>query len=269
MAHNYHTAKHYPVRFCDCNAEGRLHLHRLMDYAQDCDDANCAFFETTTEMLRIRDVCWILIANTLDFSGQWPGANDTLIVESWSSGLQGVRFYRENRYYRNEVDEAHLFGTGYSEWILCSLVDHRPLRPSAVVDVNSYNAKSDCATDKLNKISRLKSFVSHGAPNQQLTYQVGYGDLDANIHLHNTHFARLALDATSQLMAIDPLRHKLEIRKFDIQFIKEVNYLGNLAIFTKCDPDDPRTILVEGKIINDNETSFLAAIVCDISAFED
>ncbi|HZK29341.1 MAG TPA: acyl-CoA thioesterase [Clostridia bacterium] len=266
MADDFHTIRHYTVRFCDCDASGHIHLHRLMDYAQDCDDANCAFFEATTKMLRARDICWILIANKVKFLGAMPGADDTLIVESWSAGSRGVRLYRANRYYRDTVDEAHLFGTGFSEWILCSRSTHRPLRPFFVLDADAFNSRSDLMIDHVVDIPRLASFARSESIRSQVSYQVGYGDLDANNHLHNTHFARLALDAAARYLSIDPCLPRLRVQNFHIQFVKEANYLDALTVFATKDSDDPNRILIEGKITGQDESSFLAALDCDAAS---
>ena len=216
MIREYASVKPYPVRFRDCDPEGRIHWHQLMDYAQDCDDSNCALIEARSDQLHERDACWILLAQSIQLTRDRPVFEDSFFVESWSCGVKGIRFYRENRYYRNRLDEAHLFGRGISEWIICSLDDHRPLRPASVLDMDLFSQKSDPSPDPVRKLPRLTPFGGEEAGLKGHEYTVGYSDLDINNHLHNTHYLRLAIrggSAWPSIISISNLSVKVPMRR--------------------------------------------------------
>lgn len=228
-----------------------------MDYAQDCDDANCAVIGATTASLFEREACWILLAYAAHFTGELPRLGDSLIVESWSRGVRGVRFYRENRYYRNTADPEHSFGVGTSEWIICALDSHRPLRPSSVLDMEVFEAGSNREIAHLDRIPKLEPGGSREA-GIRFDYLVGYGDLDVNRHLHNTHYVKLAIDSAASCLVVDPSREGLCIHSFQIEFIKEVNYQQTLTISARPAPGRRDRILLEGS--SGGDSSFLAAV---------
>ena len=111
-----HTIARYRIRFQDCNPRYHVHLHRLMDLAQDSDDHNCGLFDSKSEDLRSR---YLLDSPCKHRFVYWrtPKAEDILIVDSWTRGTRGVRLFRENRYYRNTMDENGYFGSASSDWI--------------------------------------------------------------------------------------------------------------------------------------------------------
>ncbi len=254
----------YRVRFQDCDSRGRIHLYRLMDYAQDCDDRNCALFEATSENLYDRDACWILLAQDIRLTGDLPVGDDQVLIESWSMGHEGIRFYRKNRYYRNRADEAHCFGQGISQWIICSLGSHRPLRPATALDMDLFYQKSDPQGQASLKIPPLSALEDFDGPGQRLTYQVAYGDLDFNQHLHNTHYLRLALDTAVQAMDLDPCRDRLRIKRVQIHFMAETNYLEKLTILAREDLEKPGLIHLEGRSGAGDQPSFLASMTLGI-----
>ena len=266
MIREYASVKPYPVRFRDCDPEGRIHWHQLMDYAQDCDDSNCALIEARSDQLHERDACWILLAQSIQLTRDRPVFEDSFFVESWSCGVKGIRFYRENRYYRNRLDEAHLFGRGISEWIICSLDDHRPLRPASVLDMDLFSQKSDPSPDPVRKLPRLTPFGGEEAGLKGHEYTVGYSDLDINNHLHNTHYLRLAIDQTARLCQVDSGRVSLAIDHFHIQFIRESAHEETLEILAREDPQKAGSIQVQGRSTKESEPSFLASLGLDPSS---
>ena len=269
MINDNASIRPYRVRFQDCDSRGQIHLYRLMDYEQDCDDRNCALFEATAENLYDRDACWILLAQEIRLTGDLPVGDDQILIESWSMGHEGIRFYRKNRYYRNRADEAHCFGQAISQWILCSMGSHRPLRPATVLDMDLFYQKSDPQGQSSMKIAPLSPLENFDGPGQRLTYQVAYGDLDFNQHLHNTHYLRLALDAAVQAIGLDPSRDSLRIREVHIQFMAETNYLEKLAIVARQDPEQAGLIRLEGRSGAGDQPSFLAAMNLEIEPGQD
>ncbi|MGI6157806.1 MAG: acyl-ACP thioesterase domain-containing protein [Saccharofermentanales bacterium] len=252
-----HSVERYTVRFQDCNPCGHIHLHRLLDYAQDCDDRNCGLFGLKSDMLLKRGICWILISHATHFTGPFPVAEDTLIVDSWTRGTKGIRLYRDNRYYRNVVDDEHLFGTASSQWILSELDTHRPLRPSDVTDVDDYNRRSDPTVGNMARIPRLKPFADDD-DRAMLDMEVQLGNLDTNTHLHSMHYVRAAVDAAGKHLAIDPWEEELIPVRFHIQFVSEMNYLDRMRVYLRPDGED--RVLLEGRHIDTGDTAFLSTL---------
>ncbi len=262
---NGHTIARYRIRFQDCNPRCHVHLHRLMDLAQDSDDHSCGLFGCKSEDLRARGICWILIANTITFTGELPKPEDILVVDSWPRGSRGIRMFRENRYYRNSIDEKNYFGSASSEWIFCTLDEHKPLRPASVVNLEKFDAMVDPQVGNMEKIPRLSSLLDGLDAHEAMRYKVQLGDLDTNTHLHGSHYARLAVDAAGAYLSIDPWKEELIVRKFHIQFMNEASLFDDLVFFVIPDGDNDQKLTIEGRLLRSNETTSLVTLEYELA----
>lgn len=264
---NGHTIARYRIRFQDCNPRYHVHLHRLMDLAQDSDDHSCGLFDSKSEDLRARGICWILLANTVSFVGELPKAEDMLIVDSWTRGTRGIRLFRENRYYRNTMDDAGYFGSASSDWILCTLNDHKPLRPSSVIDLDKIASVSDDAVGNMEKIPRLASALDNPDEREVMRYQVRLSDLDTNTHLHGSHYAKLAIDAVGAYLSIDPLKEEFVVERLHIQFMNEARFNDRLVFYVIPDPEQNQRLFVEGRLTESDDIAFLVTMEYKLETF--
>lgn len=258
-----HSIESYGVKFQDCDASGHLHLHRLMDYAQDCDDRNCRLLGVDSERLRRKNAAWIIMAYALGFTAPLPTAGDLLTIDSWSRGLDGIRFYRENRYYLGTHHDQNLIGTATSEWILVKADNHRPVRPASVLDPDEFNHLSDPRIANTEKIGTLSPVPDPLSAPCRFQYRVGFGDLDYNTHLHNTHYTRLAVDAAVRLLQINPGRQGLRINSFQICYKAEVNHDDVLTVAADFG-DQPSCIRISGGLEGRAGESFLAKLTYEV-----
>lgn len=264
---NGHTIARYRIRFQDCNPRYHVHLHRLMDLAQDSDDHSCGLFDSKSEDLRARGICWILLANTVSFIDELPKAEDILIVDSWTRGTRGIRLFRENRYYRNVMDDTGYFGSASSDWIFCTLDDHKPLRPPSVIDLDKIASVSDTAVGNMEKIPRLASVLDNPEEREVMRYQVQLGDLDTNTHLHSSHYVRLAIDAAGTYLSIDPLKEELVVSRLHIQFMNEARLYDRLVFYVISDPEHDYRLFVEGRLAGSDDIAFLVTMEYRLEVF--
>ena len=264
-----HTIARYRIRFQDCNPRYHVHLHRLMDLAQDSDDHNCGLFDSKSEDLRARGICWILLANTVSFIGELPKAEDILIVDSWTRGTRGVRLFRENRYYRNTMDENGYFGSASSDWIFCTLDDHKPLRPPSVIDLDKIASISDDTVGNMAKIPRLASVLDNPSEDEGVVmiYQVQLGDLDTNTHLHSSHYVRLAIDAAGTYLSLDPLKEELVVDRLHIQYMNEARLYDRLLFYVTPDTEQDFLLFVEGRLADSGDIAFLVKMEYRLDKF--
>lgn len=257
---NGHTIARYRILFQDCNPHCHVHLHRLMDLAQDSDDHSCGRFDSKAEDLRARGFCWILLSNTFSFTGELPTAEETFVVDTWPRGTHGIRLFRENRFYRNSIDESNYFGAASSEWILCTLDEHRPLRPKSVVDLEKMAKVNDSAVGNMDNIPRLKSVLDNPEEREVMRYQVQLGDLDTNTHLHSSHYVRLAIDAAASYLSIDPLIEELVVHKLHVQFMNEARLFERLIFYVIPDVEHNNRLFIEGRIVDSGEIASLVTV---------
>ncbi len=257
---NGHTIARYRIIYQDCNPQCHVHLHRLMALAQDSDDHSCGRFDGKSDDVRARGFCWILLSNTFTFTGELPKAEDVLIVDTWPRGTHGIRLFRENRYFKNSLDEASYFGAASSEWILCTLDDHRPMRPKSVVDLEKMATVNDPAVGNMENIPRLKSVLDNPEEREVMRYQVQIGDLDTNTHFHSSYYVRLAVDATGAYLSIDPLNEEIVVRRFHIQYMNEARLFDRLVVYVIPDHDQDRRLFIEGRLVDSDEVAFLVTL---------
>ena len=258
MKKDNHTIREYTVSVQETNPFNRIHFYRLMDYAQDCDGIDSARLNMKSVNIRKENMVWILLSLAYRFDDRFPVADDKLIVDTWSRGTRGIRFFRDNRYYRNVLDDAHCFGAMSSEWILASLDEHMPIRPSNICDTEEYNRVADPTVGYLKKVPNLKPLPDDADVYKMLRYTAHFGDLDLNNHFHNTHYARLAIDAAVRYLSVDPSSVELVIRTFHITFIKEVLYGDELIVCVSPDPLNDNLLRIEGRMGKAGEPSFRA-----------
>lgn len=257
---NGHTIAHYRIIYQDCNPQCHVHLHRLMALAQDSDDHSSERFGAKSDDIRARGFCWILLSNTFSFTGDLPKAEDILVIDTWPRGSHGIRLFRENLYYKNSMDEANYFGAASSEWILCTLDDHRPMRPKSVIDLEKLAKVNDPAVGNMENIPRLKSMLDSPEEREVMRYQVQLGDLDTNTHLHSSYYVRLAIDAAGAHLKTDPLKEELVIRKLHIQFMNEARLFDRLVFYVMPDPGNDRRLFIEGRIADSETVTFLVTL---------
>lgn len=228
----YHSEQEVIITGNQTDASKRLHLHALLDHAQILDMVNCEKkLGLTSDLMAEKKVVWILLSIHIKVFKDMPKEKDTLVLHTWSRGVKGLKFYRENRYYKDSIREENLLGVSTSEWIIADEKDHTPKRPSVLLDINEFKQISHPEVACVDRVERLKSFVNSDKGIKVFSHIVNYSDLDVNVHLHNTHYIKFAFDAFALYKGYNPETQAILFNDFIIQFEKELFYGEHLDVY--------------------------------------
>ena len=175
------------IRHHECDADGLLKLHSLLDRMQDAAAEHAAKLNVGMEDMAEMSLIWVL--SRLKIRLQEPlSLGDELLVRTYPSGVQRIFAHR---CYELIVDDKRM-GYAGSFWLPVNRQNGRPVNAKKVLppeimelpDVEKFFPDMDKLPDECGEIctSRL----------------VGAGDIDLNLHLNNAVYARWISDVLGE-----------------------------------------------------------------------
>lgn len=247
----YTIEKYTPSNFMmDYNA--KLKIDYLVEIIQSLGEIDSKKYGIDNKSVMEKGFAWILISQGFEIINELPTYNDTIIVKTWNSGTKGVKFFRENLVYKNEISEENLFLKNSSEWIIVDSKTHFPKKPSEIFDIKLYKDKLDLSkaleykTPSVKNINKSDSFCT--------SYKVQLSDLDSNIHFHNVDYIKLCINKLAEFENLNPNNQHLQIKNFSITYKAEIKLGEEVKIFIKKIDD---YVFLEG-VLDENNTSFIA-----------
>jgi len=135
-----------------------------------------------------------------------PVHMEQTVARTWERGVKGPYFMRD---FEQRTESGELLVSGTSQWFLVDIISREVLRPAALLAENRMldPLRADCpACEKLQKCDNLPTLGCR---------PVYYSDLDANGHVNNAVYGRIAMDFLP-----DDLRQK-QLETFSIHFAME------------------------------------------------
>lgn len=251
-----HTIGKYEITKFVTDYTNRVSINNLVDIVQDIGETDSAKYNLQNSELLKKGLTWIIIGQTIKIDKDIPVDANTLIVETWNSGSKGIKFFRDNLFYKNEISPENIFGRSTSEWVVVDAKSHMPKKPSEAIDITKFKEMADTKRAIDEKIPVIKSFFK-SVENHIYEYTVQISDLDRNIHLHNVHYIKLCMDALANLESLNPKKEIIKLKEISILYKREVFFKDTVEVYIKNEDD---YILLEGVIKESKETSFLAKI---------
>lgn len=172
------------VRTADLTPEGRVSLPALSAYLQEAAGAHAAALGVSMDALAEEGRAWVLARLRMQIDRR-PEQGDTVTVETWPSGLDGV--YATREFVLSVGDAEAVRAT--SAWFLIDVERRRPVRPPEVVRTLE-------PPDRPPVLPPFGETLSPPArADHERTARVGYHDLDRNEHVNNVRYLTWALDA--------------------------------------------------------------------------
>ena len=147
-----------------------------------------------------------------------PIADETITVETWETGIKGVQYYRDFRFYDlsgNNIVE------GQTAWVVVDPVSHEIQRPSAFP--GHFEPIPGKTADTLPP-ARLKPEGEYAKKGERT---IVYSDIDGNNHTYNAVYAGIACDFLS------PELLEKQMTDFRINFKQEAMLGETLTIKTQ------------------------------------
>ena len=193
-------------RFGDCDKTKNASLYSIMKLVSEL--AGEDYERRGLGFERLSKHGQVLLLSRIRFKFErMPRHTEEIVASTWERFDKGPYFFRD---YELKTHDGEVLVSGSSQWMLVDIISRAVLRPSSLVEGGRQTElrKSDCPDcEKLKKADDL-TFLG--------VRQVYYSDLDANNHLNNAVYGKIAVDFLPE-----EIRQK-EIKGFSINYFSEV-----------------------------------------------
>ncbi len=167
-----------------CDATGRLSVSAALGLMEEAAGNSAASLRFSVEDLIGDGLSWVLARLRLRFT-DWPGWRDELTVETWPSGTDGLRAFREYRLLR---PGGRPVGAGTSVWVVLDRATRRPVRvPARMFEV--------AVPDRPRELGGVADELPRpGSPAVERAFRVRWADLDRNRHANHVRHVEWALE---------------------------------------------------------------------------
>lgn len=195
----------YVFRFGDCDNRKRAGLYAVMKLFSELAGEDYERRGLGYDSLAERGWAFLLSRARLRFF-RWPMHTEQVFVRSWERGVRGPYFFRDCELLSKD---GELLIAGSSQWFLVDIASRDIVRPALLEQDEAFRSlrQADCP-DPL----RLKKLDGLSVLGQRPVY---YSDLDANGHVNNAVYSRIAMDFLPEA-----LRGR-ELKDYSISFFTE------------------------------------------------
>lgn len=171
-----------PVRSSDLTPRGTASMPALCVYLQEAAGHHADALGVSMRQLREKEQAWVLSHMHLDLD-RLPQGHETVAVETWPSGLEGLYAMRE---FVLSVDDTEM-GRATSQWFVIDTERRRPVRPPrSLYDLELPDRPRPLPHD-FDDLP-LPDRVDH-----ETTWRARYHDLDLNRHVNSVRSLEWAL----------------------------------------------------------------------------
>ena len=195
-------------RFGDCDSRQQAAIHALMKLFSELAGEDYERRGIGYELLRQNGQAMLISRLRLKFH-RHPVHMEKTVARTWERGMKGPYFLRD---FELRTESGELLVAGTSQWIAVDIISREILRPTTLITGNRLidPLRADCPNcEKIQKFETLPFLGSR---------PVYYSDLDANGHVNNSVYGRIAVDFLPEEL----LRKQLEA--FSINFALETKF---------------------------------------------
>ncbi|TYB33651.1 MAG: hypothetical protein FXF49_05540 [Flexistipes sinusarabici] len=198
------------VNYKDIGFDFKLRLDSIVSFFQEIAIHHSDMVGYDTETLKSMGVAWVLNKLYVDVT-EYPILSDKITVTTWSSGISGVKAFREFIIRRGGIEAVR----AVSMWTLLDITSKRikriPSYLSEAYETESFQATSfPIASYKVDK---------NPEGEEDLLQTVRFSDFDTNMHMNNTAYVNILDTALRKYIG-----RNVEVNDFFINFQKEVGF---------------------------------------------
>lgn len=204
----------YVFRFGDCDCRKRAGLYAVMKLFSELAGEDYERRGLGHDRLAERGWAFLLSRVRLRFF-RWPEHTEQVFVRSWERSVKGPYFYRD---YELLSKDGELLIAGSSQWFLVDIASRDIVRPALLEQDEALRSprQADCSEPL-----RLKKLEGLPILGRRPVY---YSDLDANCHVNNAVYSRIATDFLPEA-----LRGR-ELKDYSISFFTETGESQTLTL---------------------------------------
>ncbi len=221
--------RNYVFRFGDCDCRKRAGLYAVMKLFSEL--AGEEYEQRGLGYERLAERGWAFLISRVRLNcHRWPMHAEKVFVRSWERGDKGPYFYRD---YELLGKDGELLIAGSSQWFLVDIASRDILRPALLEHDEAYRnpRQADCAEPL-----RLKKLDALPVLGKRPVY---FSDLDANGHVNNAVYSRIAMDFLPEALQCR------EIRDYSISFFAETGAGQTLCLSGRQEGD---AFLLQGDV---------------------
>lgn len=203
----------FSVKSYDSDQEGKLNLHTLFHFLQECAWDNARLNDFGFEFLESKNAYWVL-SRILVQMNEYPEWRDDIKIKTWPKGTHGFFALRDFEVYKNNKD----IGKVTTSWLILDKDSKRPQRLDQFNFVHENFYKEHAIEQTLDKV------VIPSDAEKVDDRKVYYSDLDVNQHVNNATYVRWILDAYFS-------DRSNEIAEFEINFISELYLNDRFSVY--------------------------------------
>lgn len=207
--------KDWEIYISQCGTNSQLKITELSNLCQQTAALHSATWGMSYFDMQKHNQAWVLSSMRIEID-DLPKWHDTVQTETWIENLAGVRSIRDFEITKNGKKLA----SASSLWVVLNTERRRP-EPLAV----SYDALEQFPDRKATTIPAGRIDLTKNAE-QIGTKKVLYSDLDIVGHVNNIKYVEWCLDYLPK-----ELIEQNHLQNFDLNYIKEVHYEDEVAIF--------------------------------------
>ncbi len=219
------TRATFTVHSFDADAFGLLSPAALAGYLQEAAGRSADALGFGVTALMARGLTWVLGRQRLVLDAPLR-LGDSLVVETWPSGLDRLAALRDFRLWRDGVE----VGRALTTWYVMALATRRPSRPDRLFPPALQAQTGHVLPLEAPPVPALEAAAL------ERRFQVRFADIDANRHVTNASYIGWAMEAVEE-----PDWQALRLATLDVQFLAETTH-GHL-VRSRSAPDGDRARL--------------------------
>ncbi len=175
----------FTVRTFEVDVDGLLSIQNLCNYLQEAAGNHARALGVSVEQLDDKYLTWVLSRLHVKVQ-RFPTWRDTVFIDTWPSGHNGLFATREFRIYTEAGDQV---ARGTSAWLLLDILRRRPIRMPDFIDKIPVPEQSRAIPDPFLKMASLEHST------MQRHFEVRFSDIDLNKHANNVSFINWAMES--------------------------------------------------------------------------
>lgn len=207
--------KEFTISSYELNPRGEARLTTMANYMQEVAYHHASELGFGFDQMKERQTLWMLSRMRIRMYG-YPVWNDTIVVETWPSGIDKIFATRD---FRVTDLSGNVLGVASTYWLIVNLENHRPVRPGMeLARFSEIIYGEEVFETKLVKLEVPEGTEMLGK------HRVQFSDLDIVGHVNNVKYMEWCVDAAMPEGLTDKA-----IGEFEINFLHEA-LLGNHVV---------------------------------------
>jgi len=252
-AHSLYT---YDILGTDTDYKDQIQMHSLFSMMQEAASLNADVYGWGSEVLDPMDICWLLLRISVRMTRR-PSWQEKITIETWSRGSDKIYFLREFLFYDAE---GIRIGEGSSVWILANKSNHRPVRPSAIMEISKVTSDPVTALPfdppKIKPVADTAWMSANISGENTIVKYADFSEIDRNHHVNNTRYVAWCMDAAHN-RSLD----QGDILGIDINYNSEIHFGEKVVLFFKEEAN--KELHVDGFVASGDRIAFSAVLYKD------